>query len=243
MHVAIWLAVAAAFIAAETAEAKPPDRHARILLVTGVDYPGHPWRETAPAVRRILERDKRLEVRLVEEPGILAAPAVFDYDAILLHFKNYKPLPGEAQARENLKAFVDRGKGLVLTHFACGAFEDWPEFADLVGRVWDPRKGHDPRRAFAVRIVGAAHPITRDMKDFEADDELYWCLKGDRPVDVLAVARSTVTGRDEPIAFAFERGKGRVFQTLLGHDARAIERPGAAELLLQGCLWSAGLLP
>lgn len=248
MHIALLLAIAAVAASADGAEKnaagqKNADQHARVLLVTGVDYPGHPWRETAPAVRKILEKDPRMEVRMVEDPDFLAAPAVFDYNVIVLHFKNYKPLPHAAQACENLTSFVKQGKGLVLTHFACGAFEDWPGFADLAGRVWDTKKGHDPRGPFPVKIADRRHPITREMKDFQADDELYWCIKGDRPVEVLATARSKVTGRDEPIALAFEHGKGRVFQSLLGHDVRAIEMPGAAELIHRGCLWAARIEP
>jgi type 1 glutamine amidotransferase len=45
------------------------------------------------------------------------------------------------------------------------------------------------------------------------------------------------------MAFAFEYGKGRVFHTPLGHDVRAIEIPGTAELLRRGCLWAAGRKP
>ena len=81
------------------------------------------------------------------------------------------------------------------------------------------------------------------MRDFRADDELYICLMGDRPVDLLATAHSKLSGKDEPMAFAFEYGKGRVFHTPLGHDVSAIEMPGVAELLRRGCLWAAGRQP
>ena len=77
------------------------------------------------------------------------------------------------------------------------------------------------------------------MHDFQADDELYTCLVGETPIEVLAVARSKMTGKDHPMAFVFEYGKGRVFHTPLGHDVRAIEMPGVAELIRRGCLWAA----
>ena len=136
--------------------------------------------------------------------------------------------------------FVKQGKGLVLLHFACGAFPDWPEFQQLAGKVWDGVTTHDPRGKFTVKIVDANHPVTRGMKDFEADDELYFCLTGQREVNVLAVARSKVKGTDQPMAFAFSYGKGRVFHTPLGHDARAFEMPGVAELIRRGTAWAAG---
>jgi type 1 glutamine amidotransferase len=233
------LVMFAALPAALSDESKN-DNPIRVLLATGMDYEGHLWRETTPALRRVLEEDKRMQVRVVEDPDFLASPSLEGYDVIVLHFKNYASLPHETLVRENLANLVKRGKGLVLIHFACGAFEDWPEFADLAGRIWDRKTGHDPRGPFTVRIVASTHPITREMHDFEADDELYTCLVGDRPVEVLALARSKLTGKDHPMAFAFEYGKGRVFHTPLGHDLRAIELPGPAELIRRGSVWASG---
>jgi uncharacterized protein len=221
----------------------PAPQHLRVLLVAGVDYPGHLWKETAPAIRNLLEKDKRMEVRLVEDPAFLAAETIFDYDILFMHFKNYDPIPRETQVRENLEKFVKRGKGMVFCHFACGAFPDWPEFGNLAGKVWDQKLTHDPRGPFTVQIAESEHPITKGMKDFQADDELYFCLKGDRPVKVLATARSKVNGKDHPMAFVFEYGEGRVFHTPLGHDVHALEMPGVAELLRRGTLWTGRIDP
>ncbi len=156
---------------------------------------------------------------------------------------NPQPLEDQAQAEANLSAFVRGGKGLVVLHFACGALSTWPGFANLAGKVWDRKTTHDPRGPFTVRIVDHEHPITRGMKDFQADDELYYCLVGQRPVDLLAVARSKVKNADQPMAFAFRYGKGRVFNTPLGHDGKAIQMPGVEKLLARGCLWAAGRQP
>ena len=84
-----------------------------------------------------LRKDPRLEVFTVEDPAFLDSPAINKYDVILLHFQNWQqPGPGE-RARENLRQFVEGGKGVVLVHFACGAwFGEWPEFAKLAGRTW-----------------------------------------------------------------------------------------------------------
>ena len=220
-----------------------PSGPVKVLLVTGVDYAGHHWKKTAPVVRDVLEQGHRLEVRIIEDPAFLAADVVFDYDVVLLHFKNYESLRNEQQIKQHLVDFVRRGGGLVAIHFACGAFEDWPQFADLIGKVWDKEKTHDPRGPFTVKIVDANHPITKGMQDFAADDELYTCLTGERPVTVLATATSKVTKTDQPMAFVFREGQGRVFQTPLGHDEKAIRMPGVSELLRQGCLWAAGRLP
>jgi uncharacterized protein len=219
-----------------------PAQTARVLLVTGQDYPGHPWRQTAPVLASMLERDARLKVTTIEDPHLMDSSALTNYDVILLHFMNWEqPAPGPA-ARENLRRAVEQGRGLMLVHFACGAFQDWPEFASLAGRAWDPKlRGHDPRGPFQVVYTKVEHPITRGLTPFEVDDELYTCLAGDRPISVLATAKSKVDSKDYPMAFVFNYGKGRVFHSPLGHDVKAIDNPGVGELFRRGCAWAAGL--
>jgi type 1 glutamine amidotransferase len=226
----------------------PVAEKARILLVTGVDYPGHLWRQTAPALAEALRKDPRLEVFTVEDPAFLDSPAINKYDVILLHFQNWeRPGPGE-RARENLRQFVDGGKGVALVHFACGAwFGEWPEFAKLAGRAWaGPGPGvrqHDPIGTFHVELTHPDHPIVHGMEGFEIRDELYTCLVGDHPVEILAQAKSKVDGKYYPMAFVSHYGKGRTFHCVLGHDANALGVPAVQELYRRGCAWAAGLPP
>ncbi|MBN1420054.1 MAG: ThuA domain-containing protein [Planctomycetes bacterium] len=217
-------------------------RTTRVLLVTGVDYPGHPWRLTAPVVKEIIEEDPRLAVDVTEDPHALGTRDLSGYRAIVLHFMDWEvPAPGET-ARARLKAFVEGGGGLVLVHFACGAFQDWPEFRNLAGRAWDPKlRGHDPRGPFRVDIADDDHPITEGLASFETDDELYTCLAGDRPIRVLAKATSKVDGKDYPMAFVFDYGEGRVFHSPLGHDVKAFQAAGVHDLFRRGTAWAAKL--
>ena len=236
---------AAPDVAVTAAKAK-----ARILLVTGVDYPGHHWEQTAPVLAEALRKDPRLEVVTAEDPAFLDSAALHNYDLVLLHFQNWQqPGPGE-QARENLRRFVEGGKGVALVHFACGAWHgEWPEFEKIAGRVWfgmNPPPGkrqHDPHGPFRVEIVKPEHPVVRGMSDFDTDDELYTCLEGDYPIEVVAQAKSKADGEYYPMAFVSHYGKGRTFHCVLGHDAKALRFPGVQELYRRGCAWAAGLAP
>ena len=219
---------------------------AGILLVTGVDYPGHKWRATAPALKSLLEEDKRLDVRVVEDPHFLDSAALTNYAAVLLHFQNWNVAGPGVAAKQNLQRYVENGGGLISVHFACGAWHgEWPEFQNIVGRVWRGTNGpqHDPRGPFTVRIVDRSHPVTQGISDFETDDELYTCLVGDKPIHLLAQARAKVDGKDHPMAFVCDYGKGRVFLTPLGHDVKAFTHAGVPQLLRQGCAWAAKLPP
>lgn len=232
---ALLLAGAAAVCLA-AADEKP----IRVLIVTGMDHPAHNWRETTPALKAELGKDPRMKVEVLEDPYQLESADLARHDVVFLHFNNWqKPDPSD-KAKENLRQFVASGGGLAVLHFACGAFHDWAEFPKLAGRVWDRKNTHDPRGPFRVEVVNRSHPVTKSMNSFGTDDELYTCLAGDAPVELLAHARSKKTGTDQPMAFTLGYGKGRVFHTPLGHDARAIHFPGAAELIRRGVAWAAG---
>ncbi len=219
---------------------------ARVLLVTGIDYPGHLWRQTAPVLAQALRQDPRLEVFTVEDPHFLDSSALARYDVVILHFQTWQqPGPGP-QARDNLRQFVEGGKGVVLLHFACGAWHDeWPGFVQVAGRVWagENVRQHDPFGRFKVEIVKPDHPLVQGMSDFETEDELYTCLTGDVPIEVLAQAKSKVDGKYYPMAFTANCGKGRSFQCPLGHNAAALSVPAVQELFRRATAWAAGLPP
>jgi type 1 glutamine amidotransferase len=221
-------------------------KKSKVLIVTGIDYPGHLWRQTAPVLAEALRKDARLEVFTAEDPQFLDSGALATYDVVLLHWQNWQQPGPDERARTNLLHFVEGGKGVVLVHFACGAWHDeWPEFAKLAGRVWaGPGPGvrqHDPYGPFKVETAKPDHPIMRGLKEFETQDELYTCLMGEHPIEVLAQAKSKVDGKYYPMAFVSKNGEGRTFHCTLGHDVKALNVPSVQELYRRGCAWAAGL--
>ncbi|MDD4869378.1 MAG: ThuA domain-containing protein [Kiritimatiellae bacterium] len=219
---------------------------AKILVLTGNEYPGHKWRETAPLIAKFLATDSRLTAEVNNDPQFLASPQLHEYDAIVLNYLNWKcPDPGE-KARANLKKFVEGGKGLVIVHNACAAFGEWPEFKEIAGRAWNPNRvhGHDPNGSFQVEITNVDHPITKGMKSFVTTDELYTCLlTNGPPVEVLAKAMSKVEKKDHPMVIVNHYGKGRVFLCVLGHDVAALSVEAVQELYRRGTAWTARLSP
>ena len=61
------LATAALATVVSAAEPEAKSEPSRVLLVTGIDYQGHHWKKTAPPLRAVLEKDPRLEVRIVDD--------------------------------------------------------------------------------------------------------------------------------------------------------------------------------
>ncbi|MBN1489620.1 MAG: ThuA domain-containing protein [Phycisphaerae bacterium] len=215
------------------AEAKP----ARVLLITGCDVKAHDWRATSPVLREQLEETGKFEVVVSEEPLVLESSALADYDIILINYFNWNRPGITPKAQKNIIDFVKSGKGFVSFHFSCRAFGDWPEWRNLIGRVWVDGSGHGPRGKFKVTVADKDHFITTGLTDFEADDELYAKLVGDTPIHVLVEAKSDWSGRTEPLAWTLDYGKGRVFNIVLGHDVKALRTPEFKSLFTRGTDW------
>jgi type 1 glutamine amidotransferase len=213
----------------------------KTLIVTGYNHPAHNWKETTAALQEIYKADSRFDVRVVEDPAFLESPALAGYDVVVLNFADHeRPSPGD-KARTNLQQVIEGGKGLVVLHFASGAWDESPDYVKLAGRIWkNSVSGHDAKGPFHVEVLKTENPIVKGLESFDTDDELYYSLEGDQPIEVLATAKSKITGKDEPMAFIFSLGKGRVFHLTLGHDVKSLQVPGESELVRRGTAWAAG---
>jgi type 1 glutamine amidotransferase len=222
----------------------------QVLILTGHDGPFHNWQEVSQMLKVTLERDSRLRCRIVTDPEFLAREDLLAYDLIVQNYVNWERKGISDEAKKNLLKYLDSGRGLAVIHFANGAFHpslpkadgDWPEYRKIVRRVWDHGKGlsgHDAYGPFTVNIAPTKHPITEGMTDFDALDELYYRQQGDETLPPLVTAKSKDTKKDEPLAWAYDYGKARVFQTVLGHSAESIKKPGVATLIRRGSAWAA----
>ena len=222
-------------------------QNARVLLLTGEDH-HHNWRETTPVVKAFLEEDPRLTVDVLDDLSKIATTDFSPYGAVIIHFKNDDPAtPGRA-AFDQIDQYVRDGGGLVLLHFACGAFEEFrDDYENLVGRVWwgpsspGGMRHHDPYGSFDVKATEVSHSITSEMKPFSTTDELYTCLIGDAQVEILATALSPVDAKTYPMALVRLPGSGRVFLSTLGHDVAAYKADGVQQMYRRATAWAAGL--
>ncbi len=213
----------------------------RALILTGHHHPGHAWQATTKALQETFSRDPRIRVTVWEDPERLATESLAGYDLIVQNYNNWESPTLSVKSRENLLKFVRGGGGLEVIHFANGAWRDWPEyFGGLARRVWiDGKSNHDAYGPFRVHVTSTEPLLTRGLPDFDTMDELYCSQQGGLPVDPLLTAHSRTTNRDEPLAFVYPEGKGRIFQTLLGHGVEGLVVPAHAELLRRATAWVA----
>jgi len=246
-----WSTVLAIVFSSGSLLAQAPPK-VKVLILTGVS--NHKWALTTPVLRQILEDTGRFEVRVNEEVRGNGSETFAPYDVLLLNYNDANHTAGpwwDDRARQAMLDFVRNGKGFVCYHHSDNAFWGWDEFDKLVGGTWRETGGHGPYHPFTAKIVDPENPITKGMPASFADtDELYHGLSLQPNIHVLAAAlddpsncgnngKNCGTGKDEPLMWTHKYGTGRVFQTTLGHDVKAMDNPGFRVTLARGTEWAA----
>lgn len=194
-------------------------------------------------------------------------PDFSNYDVVISNFGHgASPWPHETQS--SFEKFVRDGGGFVVIHAADNAFPEWPAYNEMIGlggwggrtekdgpyvylnekgelvRDESPGRGgnHGAQWEFPVIVRDAEHAITKGMPSewLHTKDELYDMLRGPaQNMQILATAESKVTGRNEPMIFTVQYGKGRVFHTPMGHAEYSMECVGFITTLQRGTEWAA----
>jgi len=252
MQMFFGLCIGAAIFVSQAGEAAEAGAKIKLLIFSGAN--NHSWQTTTPVLKELYEGSGRFSVDVTENvPGI--NPDEFKkYDAIICNYTTYPNIEGHRWPAATEKAFLDyisSGHGFVLFHAASTAWNDWPEFCDLIGLTWQKDKitgnkisGHGAQHSFAVNIVDKEHPVTQGMGDFQhVKDELYHRQLLHPKAHVLATTFSSKTmggsGTNEPMVVVTEYGKGRVFHCAMGHDPKPMSGAGFQTLMLRGAEWAA----
>jgi type 1 glutamine amidotransferase len=173
------------------------------------------------------------------------------FDAIF--FFGVREIDLSPEQRADLLSFIkDDGKGLVAAHSAATAFFSWPEFGEMLGGRFDEHPWE-----IADGTVVVDDPQFPAMRDFPRTsvfrDELYQIKDFSRDrIRVLAHLDSSKldltkplvhrTDGDFPAAWARTYGKGRVFYSILGHDAEAWDNPVLQRMYFNAIRWALGLV-
>jgi imidazolonepropionase-like amidohydrolase/type 1 glutamine amidotransferase len=166
------------------------------------------------------------------------------YDVVVMYDLVEKGL--SAEARANLQAFAESGKGIVVLHHALCSNNDWDWYRDLVGgRYLIVPQGGMPTSTYkheeAIPVaMGRPHPITRGITLTEVFDEVYkgmWISP-----DATVLLTTTHPLADPQLAWISPYQKSRVVTIQLGHGRETHVNPQYRALIRNAILWSGGRL-
>jgi putative heme-binding domain-containing protein len=212
----------------------------RVLLVAGPKDHG-PGEHDYPAWQ------KSWEPLLKQAPGVEVATAFGRPEAAqwenadLAVFYCWGPQFWGPELYKHLDPFLARGGGLVVLHSAVIPDDNGaPLLADRIGLAYPTtiKFRHGPMD-LKVAAGGEADAIMRGLAKVHLVDESYWPHVGDA-ARARVLATTPEEGAERPMAWTLERGKGRVFATILGHYSWTFDDPLARALILRGMAWAAG---
>jgi type 1 glutamine amidotransferase len=214
----------------------------RILLI----YGGHGF-ETNQFFQ-VFRENPDITLATAEYPqaqAMFKPSAAGGYD-VLVFYDMWKDL--SAEAKSDLVALIKGGKPLLALHHTLGAFQQWDEYANIIGgryhiTKWGDHGVEKPESTykhdvdFQVHIVDPNHPVTRGLKDFAIHDETYGGLEI-RPGSKILLTTEEPTA-SHALGWAKTYGAARVVYLQLGHDHQAYDNPNYQQLVRQAIRWVA----
>ena len=216
----------------EPAPGPPVSEPLRVLFLG--DQGHHRPSERAAQIMPVLSL-RGVETTYTESLRELDLKRLSNYDVLLIYANIERIEPAQEQA---LFDYVEAGGGLVAVHCASFCFLNSSRYVQLIGAQF-ARHGTGE---FETRVIDSEHPIMQGIRPFRTWDETYVHHRH-HPEGRQVLQVRDEDGRAEPWTWVRLQGKGRVFYTAYGHDARTWQNPGFHDLLERGIRWAAGRGP
>lgn len=172
-------------------------------------------------------------------------PKFENYDVVIQNTNNIhnKAIRWPQRIERKLEQYMRSGGGLYILHSANNAFAHWQEYNLMIGLGWrTPQQGialqikennaivkipigegkstyHGPRNDEIIHII-TNHPINQKFprKWKTPDMELYKYARGPaKNLTVLSYATDKKTNLNWPVEWTVKYGKGRVYNSSMGH--------------------------
>jgi len=231
---------------------------------------GHAWAHLpnpyAEAALEVLGRKSgAFQAVVSDDPRLLLSDRLAQFDALVMNNIHERDpfLPEDfAELTEQQKAaarkfdqavkqsildYVRGGKGIVGIHAATAAFQNWPEYGEMIGGYYS---GHIYQEV-AIKLDDPQHPLNACFggKSWRINDEIY--LFGEpysreklhvlMSLDLSQVADpGKRPDKDYAVSWVRTYGSGRVFYTTLGHDPQTYWNPLFLRHVLAGIQFATG---
>ena len=137
---------------------------------------------------------------------------------------------------------VEGGVGLAGWHGGMAdSFRESINYQFMVGGQWVAHPGNIID--YEVNVADNDDPITAGLQDFKMHSEQYY-MHVDPSNEVLATTTFSgehvpwIEGAEIPVVWKRRWGRGRVFYSSLGHEAKDFQVPEARTMVERGMLWA-----
>jgi type 1 glutamine amidotransferase len=219
----------------------PPAKTIRVLVITG----GHDYKKEQ--FNQMFESlAPGVSYKIAELPGaydMFQPRNRSQYDVLVFYHMWQKITDEQASV---LADCIKKGKPLVALHHSICAYDDWPEYWNIIGgkyfhrettfngKVYQPCSYiHDLH--FNVKVADSGNPVTAGVKDFPIFDETYkgyYVAEGVNPLLMTDEPSSTPL-----IGWTKKYGKAKVVVLQSGHDVPTFENENFRKLLAQAIQW------
>ena len=213
------------------------------------------------AFRVAAEKTGAFKVKFSDDYNDLKPESLAKYDVLVLNNTTNLKVKDNPFLAWSIPDFVSGGKGLVSLHAGCDNFSDCPAAANVAAGCF---AGHPwgAGGTWSFEVADPKNPVSKAFVDafkgvkFKMSDEIYQHRPpayDDGKVHALVTldfSDPEVDKRDRirkestfyPVSWLRRFGKGRVFYSTFGHDARAWTEPVRLRHFFDGYLYTAGLL-
>ena len=196
---------------------------------------GHDFNAFKSTMTPILKKTGDFETTIAKDFDALKKENLAGYNVVLFYGSGGDFTSPEQE--KGLEQFVTNGGGMAGVHAT-----DAHKRSDIYWRLLGGRFTTHGGGKFTVHLTDESHPITAGMKDFEINDETY--QNADHPAAKMhSLGRMDRENEKQSMVWVQEYGKGRIFNTTLGHGTEAFNNPEFQRLVVRGLYWAAGKKP
>ncbi len=206
----------------------------RILYIYGGPE-FHPTEWAGKVMTEFLNSDGRFRVDMASDLDAFISLASGKYDGVVVYTTGFKD--GLTPKREKgLLQFVKKGGGFVGIHSASDSFRESRAYIEMLNGEF---MTHPEHHEFKLTVTDGSHYVTARMPEFSVFDEMYHLQNYD-PSKSRLLFKTTWQGRDMPMVYARDYGKGRVVYIANGHTAQAWNHPEFRKIVVRAVAYSTG---
>ncbi|KAA0690605.1 hypothetical protein DTW90_29450 [Neorhizobium sp. P12A] len=211
----------------------------REALIVWGGWSGHEPQECAKIIEEMLQEDG-FKVYVENSTEAFADPSIHDLSLIVPIVTMSKI---EKEEVKNLAAAIESGVGIAGYHGGAGdSFRESVDYQFIIGGQWVAHPGNIID--YKVNITRPDDPIMEGIEDFPYTSEQYY-MHVDPSNEVLATTTFNgdhaywINGVVMPVVWKRHYGKGRVFYSSLGHQAKEFSVPQMKTMFRRGANWAA----